>query len=98
MRIVEGGSWFYIKHLFTGVSDYYSNKKTLQEVKLIARQIMQQTEPQNAYKKLEQLAIQVGITDMQVDANDLLRIEKSACKSYTFKLLCVPPCKHFESS
>jgi len=62
--IVEGGSWFYNKNLFTGVSDYYSNKKTLQEVKLIARQIMQQTEPKNAYKKLEQLAIQVGITDM----------------------------------
>jgi len=27
--IVEGGSWFYIKHLFTGVADYYSDKETL---------------------------------------------------------------------
>jgi len=36
LPIVEGGSWFYTNHLFTGLTETFKNNQAYQESKLLA--------------------------------------------------------------
>jgi tRNA A37 N6-isopentenylltransferase MiaA len=38
--IVEGGSWFYINHLFTGLTETFTNTNALADAKALANKII----------------------------------------------------------
>lgn len=42
LPIVEGGSWFYLKHLFTGICDAYDRPDIYQEAKQLALRVINQ--------------------------------------------------------
>jgi tRNA dimethylallyltransferase len=60
--IIDGGSWFYIKHLFTGVAEAYARCDILAEVKEISKKIIEKdtTDFFISKSRLEKLASEVG--------------------------------------
>lgn len=75
--IIEGGSWFYIKHLFTGLANSYSRQDVFSEVQALAKKIIEKDSSEFiiSRSRLEKLASEVGYTDIEMSENDRYRME-----------------------
>ena len=65
LPIVEGGSWFYIKHLFTGICDAYEREDIHKEAKTLAKKVIAKDKSDfvMALSRFQTLADQVDFND-----------------------------------
>ena len=74
--IIEGGSWFYINHLFTGLTETFTNQNAIMDAKALASKLARDDgDFTRTFLKFKKLSEEVGFNDSIIGENDTFRLE-----------------------